>query len=645
MSNYVSFIEVIQTTALSETVKGALKLIGKRILKSISWNTSTRNDVEQQKKFEAAIASLLIEIYNWSKGIEFIGLGEPIETSTVGLKYYFSLRDDNPKIQANKQDISESDLIVLPGNFLIEGHPGTGKTTTLKRLLHNSFFGTKRVKTYHYPLLVRLRLIKPNFNLFTHICYLLGISVQKKVVESVRRVKKIRRTPRLPNTKEEVDPHPSFYHKWDIEEYYEDERTGIEFDVVDDKPVDRYVIDLLENNSVLVFIDGLDELNPKILEECKDNIKQLSMGFSKAKVIITSRPDYLQVNVDNCTKIRIKDLSDEQQVAIAKCWLPDSDVFMSALSQKSYSEFASKPLFLAFLILLYRENTLLGIPSLPDRSIDVYTQIVELLIERWDLERDIKTRQHSQYSNFNNKKKEKFLSELAFILTYRTKQKIFTTDQLLEAYGQMYENYGLPIEEAVLVVKEIQTHTGLIMKSAYLKYEFSHLAIQEFLCANYILSAPLDENILIYLREYPAPLALCVALSLDSSAWLESLLARLRTLPSNMRAEIATKLLSRLISEAPHFKSNNKLAVSLLELTMHLDFRVPEISFVYETFIKSNKNIETQIIQLLHNYILDDRKLNFSGKVILKLKPVPVALPETVYLPKDSYLKHCTSLN
>ena len=74
-----------------------------------------------------------------------------------------------------------------------------------------------------------------------------------------------------------------------------------------------------------------------------------------------------------------------------------------------------------------------------------------------------------------------------------------------------------------VVVAEIESHTGLIVESHYRHFEFSHLSIQEFLCAKHLVNLPYSQDTIKYFLEYPEPLAIAVSISGEPSLWfLES---------------------------------------------------------------------------------------------------------------------------
>jgi hypothetical protein len=72
-------------------------------------------------------------------------------------------------------------------------------------------------------------------------------------------------------------------------------------------------------------------------------------------------------------------------------------------------------------------------------------------LREWDAERGVK--RHSKYAKFfDSDRKEDFLSEIAYLMTYRIKAKRFSSSDLIQCYDEAYESFLLPKEQADIVV-------------------------------------------------------------------------------------------------------------------------------------------------------------------------------------------------
>jgi hypothetical protein len=183
-----------------------------------------------------------------------------------------------------------------------------------------------------------------------------------------------------------------------------------------------------------------------------------------------------------------------------------------------------------------------------------------LLLEDWDNQRGV-TRQ-SRYAGFDVDQKLDFLSALSFYFTVERKSMRFTTHDLETAYGRVCAKFRLPSNQATLVAAELEAHTGIIVASGN-GFEFSHLSLQEYLCGYYLVRQPFGEAIARYLHDYPAPVAIAVALSSDPSEWLAQAVSRAGVLdnPQSVRSFV-----QRLGLEHPLFSRSLRLGDAILKL-------------------------------------------------------------------------------
>jgi len=423
------------------------------------------------------------------------------------------------------------------------------------------------------------------------------------------------------------------------EVYFEKEIRTTSFHVLNDKPPEIAIADFLESNKVRLIMYGLDELRPEIFELFQNQIKELSLKLLIAKIIIASRPNYVKSLYSNFTYYQVNELSYDQMTLIASLWLKEPRKFLNELEKKSYFELANRPLFLSFLILLFKNNTTDNSNEvLPKYSKDVYRQIIDLLLAKWDKERSIK--RASLYSYFDNQKKFEFLSDLAYNLTYIIKEKIFSHEDFKKAYLNIHQKFDLPFNQGEQVAYEIENHTGIIIKSLYDKYEFSHLAIQEFLCANYIVNAPFDEKIQNYIREYPVPLAVAVSLSSDSSIWFYELVLKIGITinDTSKLTQLCSQLLDRLYIEAPYFSKHVKLGIAFMVMCRYCDCTNNNFVSNFNKFYFHNSNVKQSIEDVLKNYggaLLDNSKNKLTFK--RKFHQLESFFPEVLCLPSDDF--------
>ena len=633
----------IAGNTIKVVIETLVKKAGDLLEKSWTKKNSSKEVVPNKIDFESKILEHFSEIYTWSNHIEFIGLGKPLKTDekTVNLDISYNVRRLTSK-SPHDSLIEEKDLVIDSSHFIILGDPGSGKSTTLKRLITYFFFSNNLNSTlYNYPLLVKFREIKVFQNIYTHICDILGINYETRefTYEVNEDHEKIVR---------DENGQPIY-----ILEERQDHRTGQKYSVripqieivtikeqkkefkyyIDGENIEIILAKIIEENKVLLVLDGLDETNYQISELIQKDLKSLASKLQVAKILITSRPDSLEQNFSEYSYVQICELNNNQIAEISQLWLENTDTFLSSLKDKSYFELARKPLFLCFLLLLFNVEE-----SLPYSSKEVYSQIIHLLINKWDKERGIK--RASNYAKFDTFKKVEFLTHLAFILTYNLKTKSFSQEDLENAYLRINDRFSLPAEESSSVCREVENHTGIIVKAFYDKYEFSHLAIQEYLCANYIINAAYSEKIYEYLKQSPAPVAMAISLSSESSVFLTKvILDFIIRQEKPFATRLAKTILRRLLIESPFFDEYESLGIAIMSMSTVCNCKDIEFVDLFTSFLLHHPNIYGSLNKALKYYVAFDEHHMFN-QVYLKresyfnLEGIPnTAFFSQLYLP------------
>lgn len=343
--------------------------------------------------------------------------------------------------------------------------------------------------------------------------------------------------------------------------------------LVSGRPIETVIPAALSEVGAVVFLDGLDEIWADMRSHTSLEIIRLARGLEGAKVIVSSRTGDLTLPLEGFTAVEVAPLSADQVRDIAARWLPEPAEFLKALEALPYRDVADRPLLLRQLLLLYKRYGFL-----PEQPAQVYKRVIRLLLEEWDAQRHIIRR--SKYAGFDPDRKIEFLAALAYHLTYNMKQKRFDELELIEACRRFTATFNLPSEDAMEVARELETHTGIFVESAHEIYEFSHLSIQEYLCANYLVRDGDQRAIRAALASYAAPVAVATALSSRPSAWFARLVL------SGPRLNVALdSFLSRLIIERPFFELYEPLGFAALSLCESAALRrdVPEALTAFMT--------------------------------------------------------------
>lgn len=436
--------------------------------------------------------------------------------------------------------------------------------------------------------------MKVGDTLYTYLCEKLGIPYAENRHQYIVDVQK-ERFVKVPLKNQDPDGEQRF--ETVIEKYtVQEERVRIDHYIGDSK-IDLVLSKFLEDNQVLLILDGLDELPGEIATEVVDQIGKLSYYLSTSKMLITSRPDYVRRNMDGFKLCQLCNLSDDQIRAICGLYKIDTDRFYKMIACKSYFELARRPLFLSYLILLY--------PNLPVSSAEVYRKIIELILD-WDQDRGFD--RSEVFAEFDFFKKRDLVSHLAFNLTFKLRKPSFSQSDLRETYRLIHERFRLPAKDAELVCNELENHTGLIVKAFDKSYEFSHFVLQEYLCAYYLASTIYNRKFLEYLQISPSAIGMAIALSQNANDWLNSVIfdysAVIESHPGELlgNAETTLKaLLRKILAEKPYFEVQRELGYSVMLLAKHTDCTDIELNLLINEFLEE-KNVFKSTLLAINSY-------------------------------------------
>jgi hypothetical protein len=450
----------------------------------------------------------LVEAANWAATFKPPGASMPLQTASTTLALFHGAPKHARPSGQRAVAFGERDLLTPGQHTLLLGGAGAGKTTTVRRLVHELLSPTDdRPVLGFVPLLVAAREQDwSTTRLAELLCRILGLHAD----------------------------------------------AGRELAVV---------AAVLKHTSTVLFVDGLDEVgHNRGRDRLHNDLRQLSRSLSGGSfVVATSRPGE-HPHFDNFRSLEILALSRSQVAAAAHHQLGDrGDAFVEALSASPLRDTGRRPLLLQQLLTVYMREG-----SLPKRPSTLYSTLTRLLLSEWDRGRDVA--RPSRYAGFDTEEKKKFLSDLAYELTIAHRIR-FSTADLEAAYGKISAAYDLPAGDAGRVAREIESHNGLVVEAGD-GYEFAHLALQEYLCADY-LSRTHDADLLgEYIESYPAPVAIAVALAANPSDWLANIVLRRKTFRD--RKGVRT-FVQRLGEENPPFKVTIGLGRALLDLMGRTD--------------------------------------------------------------------------
>lgn len=408
---------------------------------------------------------------------------------------------------------TESHLIILGG-------PGAGKTTTVKKICQSLLY-EEEIKDYNFPILINLRDLSSEQTIYGKLKDILGVQIVLK---------------------------------------NEGNKTQT---LIEDKELRiKYVNAYLDSLKAIIILDGLDEVNPLKIRSLGQEIKSLILNLRNSLVIVTSRSASYDLDIENSIEYELCNLNKSQIRKFVYKWFNQdkyAEKFLSEISKSKFYDFSLKPISLAHLCAIYERTK-----KFYDKPKSIYKKLVRILIEEWDEQRDII--RESNYSDFDNERKFDFLSHLAYDLTIRFDKKVYFEDDLKDSFLNINESFGLPKNQCLKVVREVEAHTGILIQSSFETFEFVHKSMQEYLAAEHIVKMPEIPTKLLHNINISNELAITVALSSDPNAYFLKLVFDVFS-KENFSSHFIIEFLSRLAYEKPDFKESLLIPYCFAKIT------------------------------------------------------------------------------
>ncbi|WP_420642503.1 NACHT domain-containing protein [Candidatus Leptofilum sp.] len=258
---------------------------------------------------------------------------------------------------------------------------------------------------------------------------------------------------------------------------------------------ERFVKELLKEGRAVVLLDGLDEVNladekrTKLIAAMKDFVVE----FEKCQVLITCRIAASDYSFARFKYVEMADFTEEQQKRFIFKWFQDDmarrDVCWQALKDNKSAnlrELAHVPLLLTLLCITFERRG--EFP--PDRD-EVYRTAVNALLYEWDNSRLIK--RDKVYEGLDVKYRERLLAWIAFETFSRNEYLLDETKlaALIEAYLSTVPRMKADVD-GFSVLKTIEAQHGLLVERAQGIYSFSHLTLQEYFTARFVVDNAQD---------------------------------------------------------------------------------------------------------------------------------------------------------
>ena len=264
--------------------------------------------------------------------------------------------------------------------------------------------------------------------------------------------------------------------------------------------VTKLVTTALKEGKLLILLDGLDEIHYNNRHSVIDTIQKFVKNYNKNRFIISCRIAAYQNRFNHFTYVEIADFDNIQIKQYIDNWF-DSELdkqekiaanFWYLIQQAEYKavkELARTPLLLTLLCLIYQDSA-----TLPSNPALLYSKVFETLLSRWDASKRI--RRDNVYQQLTIRRQENLLSEIAYYNFVQNKQ-FFTKKEIIKQIESFLTSklHDLQNINGEAILNAISVQQGILVEKAHSVYSFSHLALQDYLTAQYIVDHNLIENI------------------------------------------------------------------------------------------------------------------------------------------------------
>jgi hypothetical protein len=254
----------------------------------------------------------------------------------------------------------------------------------------------------------------------------------------------------------------------------------------------KFVEEALKKGSLLILLDGLDEVPKERLEAVVLAVKTLvdkyGADLNQGNRFVTScRTAHYKNFFHRFTDVVLADFSDDQIRHFSSNWFRGNGGnalrFISILSDPrniATLELARTPLLLTFLCLTFSSQQ-----ELPPTRPLLYEKALNILLSEWNASKQVHG--HLDREGLNLNLELDLLAEFAYQLFIGSRFFFQRQDAICHIEKFMGNEVNRPQRfDSGRIFDAIQVEQGLIVQRTMDSYSFSHLSIQEYLTASYL---------------------------------------------------------------------------------------------------------------------------------------------------------------
>lgn len=344
----------------------------------------------------------------------------------------------------------------------------------------------------------------------------------------------------------------------------------------------NYITRKLEKGDAIVLLDSLDEVPEKSKKAMIEKLQQFCERFTKATIVISCRIADYEQPINNCYEVEISRLSDDAVKKIVTAWFrgdkEKSKTLLRHLKNDSdLLHLTSTPLLLSLLCIQFKNDL-----DIPRRKVELYKRCVDALLKTWDTSRNF--RRDTKYSNLTDDRKIKLFEKISRHYIDNEFAYIFDSTDLEIKVGRILEFFGTSRNDSKDVIREIESHHGILERNSAETFIFCHPSFQEYFCARETVASRSEIDFVKKNLENPSAhqiitfIAALVDNSLDLAELLreKSVISGIKHYPAMARRTVVLHLLYKVLNSGVMLSPEDRE-----RLNQHLVDQQFEISEVY----------------------------------------------------------------